>query len=574
MIDTIPRSALQQHIAVLGKTGSGKTYAVRGVVEQLLDRKERVCIVDPTGAWHGLRSSATGKSAGFPVVIFGGAHADLPLSGTHGEAIAETIGTTSTPAIIDTSLMRVGERTRFFADFADALVRKNKGPLHLVIDEAHLFAPQGKVNDPQSGAMLHAANNLVSLGRSRGLRIVLITQRPAKLHKDSLTQVETLVAMRLIAPQDRKAVEEWIKDNADQAKGREILASLATLKTGQGWIWAPELDVLERIGFPKIKTFDSGRAPDGSETVGQVLAPIDMKAIQDRLRVVAADAMANDPAALKRELAAVKRELAQAQVKTSATPEQLKRAIDEAEQRGYERAAKEWRSKAADQARKASKALMDGAKELSSLSIKLEREVPTAIEPITPRVLVPSVVIPFRDSGSVAKPPAQPPKAFRSDAVPISRSQQKILDQLLWLESLELYPAPKETLAAVCDVSYSSSTYGNNLGHLRSSGLIEYPQPGTVGFTDAGRSAAVMPDMRGMEIHDYWLSILPRPQRAIVETLLGCHPKEIDKNTLAEAVKASPTSSTYGNNLGRLRTLGAIDYPRPGFVQLTRYVMP
>jgi uncharacterized protein len=194
----------------------------------------------------------------------------------HGEALAEIIGAASTPAIIDTSLMKVGERTRFFADFADALIRKNKGPLHLVVDEAHLFAPQGKVNDPQSGAMLHAANNLVSLGRSRGLRIILITQRPAKLHKDSLTQVETLVALRLIAPQDRAAVESWIKDNADEKQGREIITSLATLKTGQGWIWAPELGVLERVAFPKIKTFDSSRAPsDEVNGGGPVFAPID-----------------------------------------------------------------------------------------------------------------------------------------------------------------------------------------------------------------------------------------------------------------------------------------------------------
>jgi len=225
-LKAIPEKALEQHIAILGKTGSGKTYAAKGVVESILSDGGRVCIIDPTGAWHGLRSSATGKSGGFPVVIFGGSHPDLPLGGAHGEAIAEIIGMASTPAILDTSLMRVGERTRFFADFADALVRKNKGPLHLVIDEAHLFAPQGKVNDPQSGAMLHAANNLVSLGRSRGLRIILITQRPAKLHKDSLTQVETLVALRLIAPQDRKAVEEWIKDNADEKKGREIFLCL------------------------------------------------------------------------------------------------------------------------------------------------------------------------------------------------------------------------------------------------------------------------------------------------------------------------------------------------------------
>src|SRR5215510_14923106 len=107
---TIPAKALEQHIAILGKTGSGKTYAAKGIVERILSDEGRVCIIDPTGAWHGLRSSATGKSAGFPVVIFGGAHADLPLGGAHGEAIAEIIGTASTPAILDTSLMRVSER--------------------------------------------------------------------------------------------------------------------------------------------------------------------------------------------------------------------------------------------------------------------------------------------------------------------------------------------------------------------------------------------------------------------------------------------------------------------------------
>jgi DNA helicase HerA-like ATPase len=57
-----PKAALAQHIAVLGKTGSGKSYAVRGIVEGLLDDSARVCIIDPTGAWNGLRSSATGKS--------------------------------------------------------------------------------------------------------------------------------------------------------------------------------------------------------------------------------------------------------------------------------------------------------------------------------------------------------------------------------------------------------------------------------------------------------------------------------------------------------------------------------
>lgn len=301
---------LDKHLGILGINGSGKTYTAKGCVEALLEKKERVCIIDPTGVWWGLKSSATGKSGGFPVVVFGGEHADLPISGLHGETIAEAIGTSNTPAIIDTSLMRGGERTKFFTDFAETLRIKNSGPLHLFIDEAHLFCPQGRVSDPNSAQMLHAANNLISLGRARGLRVTLISQRPAKMHKDSLTQVHSLIAMHLIAPQDRAAVEDWIADQADVKRGKEIIASLPSLKTGEGYLWAPELGILERMKFPKISTFDSSATPDGGgKGEGPVLKPIDLSSIEGRLATIKTEAVKNDPTSLKRRIAELEKQV-------------------------------------------------------------------------------------------------------------------------------------------------------------------------------------------------------------------------------------------------------------------------
>jgi DNA helicase HerA-like ATPase len=142
-----PDKILDKHLGILGINGSGKSYTAKGFAERLMDSGQRICIIDPTGVYWGLKSSTTGKRGGYPVVIFGGPHADLQISGSHGEAIAEAIGTSSTSAIIDTSLMRVGERTKFFADFAETLRIKNTGPLNLFIDEAHLFMPQGRVAD-------------------------------------------------------------------------------------------------------------------------------------------------------------------------------------------------------------------------------------------------------------------------------------------------------------------------------------------------------------------------------------------------------------------------------------------
>ncbi len=244
----IPAAALHQNIAVLGKNGSGKTYAAKGaLIEPLLVQRRRVAIVDPTGAWWGLRTSRDGKGPGFKILVLGGDHGDLPLPAKGGAAVARLLVEQGVNLIADTSQLTVGERTRWFTDFAGTLYRINKTPLHLVLDEAHNFAPQGKVPDPDAGKMLHAASALASQGRSRGIRLTMITQRPQKLHKDSLTSADTLIALRVLHPLDRGAVADWINGCADPAKGKEVLNSLANLQRGEGWAWYPEGGFLQRM---------------------------------------------------------------------------------------------------------------------------------------------------------------------------------------------------------------------------------------------------------------------------------------------------------------------------------------
>jgi energy-coupling factor transporter ATP-binding protein EcfA2 len=567
----IPPKALQHHVAILGKTGSGKTTAAKAGAEIILDEGGRVCVVDPTGAWWGMKSSATGKSAGYPFVIFGGSHADFPLGATHGEAIAEIVGTSNTPAIIDTSQMKVSERTRFFTNFADAIMRKNRGPLHLIVDEAHLFMPQGKVPDPQSGQMLAAGNNMVSGGRSRGLRIMLITQRPAKLHKDALTQVETLVAMRLIAPQDRKAVEEWIKDNADQAKGREIIESLATLKVGQGWVWSPEVGVLERATFPRIRTFDSSAAPDGTDRgAGPVLAPVDSDTIRTRLSAIAADVVANDPRELKRRIAELERDAKKPRelaIDTESLAQAEARGIDIGFQRGAAAARSDMVASLA--------AITNASQTIKRVSAELEVAALAAYKANDrPMKAIATVHMNAKAQPATRRAVVDMVKhATRAVSDSISKPQQKLLDALAWLEDKGISPAPKNTLAAVAGVSPTSGGYFNNLGAMKSAGMIDYPQPGVVAFTTEGRAMSNPPSEDG-EVHDRWLEIVTEPQAKILRALINAHPDPIEKDELAEKIGVSPTSGGYFNNLGSLRTLGAIDYPQKGFAALTRYVMP
>jgi uncharacterized protein len=539
MIHEIPTKALEQHVAILGKTGSGKTYAAKGTAERLLDAGSRVCVVDPTGVWWGLKSSASGKSAGFPVVVFGGSHADFPLGPNHGEAVAEIIGAASTSVIVDTSLLRVGERTRFFADFADALLRKNRGPLHLFIDEAHVFAPQGKVADPQSGAMLHAANNLVSLGRSRGFRIVLISQRPAKLHKDALTQVEALVAMRVIAPQDRAAVQEWIKDNADATKAQEIIASLATLKTGHGWVWAPELAVLERVQFPKIRTLDSSSAPtDAGERSGPVLAPIDRSAIEQRLQSVAAEIVANDPAKLRAELAAVRRELAQAK---SAKPLVTDDELAVAYQRGYREGT--------------NFGMNAGWCSYRDEMLEALTKLPDTPKPIDASYLprAPQMRTPAPAVSKAAAPRA-------TNNVDLPRGEVAVLSACIQFAA----GLRREQLTVL--TGYKKSSRDTYIQRLRERGYLEI-KADLVRATDDGVSA--LPDASplptGAELQQYWLEKLPAGERAILELLIERYPHAVTRDEISSITEYRKSSrDTY---LQRMSAKQLIEEPQRGAVR-------
>lgn len=331
---TLPDVIFDQHLAVVGKTGAGKTHAAKGFVERLLDLGRRVCIIDPTGAWSGLRSSADGKRPGYSVAIFGGEHGDMPIAETSGAAVAELIATRNLPAIIDLSELLIGQRHRFVTDFAEALHRLSRQVLHLVIDEADEVAPQNPL--PETKRMLHQIDRIVRRGRIRGFRVMVITQRPAVLHKSILGQANTLIAMRLTLPHDRRAIEDWVKGQADLKQGADVLATLARLQRGEGWVWSPEHDLLERMTFPPIRTFDSSRAPEPGDELAApaTLAEVDLSGIRDALAEAERIAAENDPKLLRKRIAELERE-AKGQRPAEADPAALDRAREDGFEDGF-----------------------------------------------------------------------------------------------------------------------------------------------------------------------------------------------------------------------------------------------
>jgi hypothetical protein len=142
------------------------------------------------------------------------------------------------------------------------------------------------------------------------------------------------------------------------------------------------------------------------------------------------------------------------------------------------------------------------------------------------------------------------------------------LDSLAWLESVGIEAVERTQLSLWCTVSPTSGGYFNNLGALRSAGMIDYPTGGQVALTEAGREVARPPDspLTVEEMQAAACRKVGEAKAKILRALIDAYPEDLARDELADAIEVSRTSGGYFNNLGALRTLGLIDYPTPGRV--------
>jgi DNA helicase HerA-like ATPase len=71
----------------------------------------------------------------------------------------------------------------------------------IIIDEVHNFIP-----DKGETAATHEMLTLIKQGRQPGISLVLITQRPNKLHEDAIAQADMVISHRLTAKPDLEAL--------------------------------------------------------------------------------------------------------------------------------------------------------------------------------------------------------------------------------------------------------------------------------------------------------------------------------------------------------------------------------
>jgi hypothetical protein len=545
----IPDAALDDRLGFVGTAGSGKTYNAGSGVERVLAKGGRVIIPDPLGVWWGLGLDRDGTSPApwrDKLIVFGGEHGDMPLFEHSGALIGETVAGMAESAVLDLSDIgtKAAER-RFMLAFLTALYKHaTNEPVHLIFDEGDMWAPQTvRDKDGEANKLLGMMETVVRRGRVRGFIPWLISQRPAVLNKDVLSQVDGLVAFKLTSSQDRKAIGDWVSGQADQGAWPAISASLPTLPTGTGIVWLPTRDMLETSAFPAKMTFDSSRTPKrGERVIKHALKPLDLEKLKGKLASIEEEAKASDPKVLKAEVARLKRELATAERTKAAPP---KPVIVHANAAEIEAARQEGMALGVQAA----------ANAIAALGGKPGRSSPRSVPvPVVERI--PTVPI--------------------ITAEGITKSQQKILNALAWWQSFGIERPTNEQVGFVAGYSPGSGNFNNLKGQLRSFGLIDYPQPGCISLTEAGREKADAPSVEATreEFHRHVRAKLSVSQLKLFDPVLAAYPANISSDEVADAAGYSAGSGNFNNLRGQLRTIGLVDYPSPGQVRAADWLFP
>lgn len=533
---TLPAETVTETIAILAKRGAGKTYTASVLVEELIGAGLPTVVIDPVGVWWGLRSSADGTGPGLPVTILGGEHADLPLSPESGAAVADLVVEERLPLVLDLSLMSKTQQRRWVCDFLERLYHRNREPLHVVIDEADLYAPQRA--NASAARLLGAYEDVVRRGRARGLGCTSITQRPASLHTDIRSQAEVLIALRMTGAHDIGAVEDWVRLHAEPDQAREVTASLPSLPVGTAWVWSPGwLEILTQIQVRKRRTFDSSATPKPGQRLitPQEFAAVhdsDLARVRDRLGTVeepVESAPSSGARASGRELARLREELAAERSRPRPVERIEVPVLSDHAAETLRETATRLETVVAELRR-----VLSGAQPTSSPDVKPARRD----EPLAPR--------------RSAERPAQ------HGQVKLKAGARRMLDVLARQHPLRVTRAQLATLAGL---KVTGGTFNTYFSVLRSSDLITMDGPLVV-LTDRGRTEVGVPDsaepISSDEIRDQWMAVLKAGARTMLGIVLNQWPEPIARTDLAAAAQLEPSGGTFNTYLSTLRSNGLV----------------
>lgn len=547
---SLPVDYVTKTVGILAQRRKGKTYTANVIAEEFVAAGLPFVALDPTGAWWGLRASADGQTSGLPVTILGGEHGDVPINRTDGKGVAELVVDEPGWYVIDFSLFESNAaEVQFAADFAQRLYRR-KGqpnsdfPMHLFVDEADRFVPQRPAREKGEGSettMLGAFEAIVRRGGLRGLGTTLISQRSAVVNKNVLEQVDVLMVLRTVGPNDRARIIDIVSAEGTKEQIDEVKASMASLELGEAWFWEPGEGIFQRIHVRERTTFNSSATPKPGEkrVEPRRLASVDLEAIKERWEATLEKAKADDPKELRKQIAVLQRELAERPVPDPVV-ERVEVPVVPA-------------------------VLIDLLTEQAAALLAMSESTSGAIV----QALDSGPVVAANTVSPRHQPRPVPPKPVsRPVSVPVQRSSEPVGD-------VRLGAGERKILAAVAQYAngvtreqltvltgYKRSSRDTYLQRLRQAGCVVLVGSAIMA-TDTGIETLgddYEPLPTGSALRDHWLRTLPEGERALLSLLIEAWPDGVPRDDLSDRTGYKRSSrDTY---LQRLRSRQLIDTSR------------
>lgn len=590
----------RSHTAVLGKTGSGKTSTEKLMVESAVAENFRVCVLDTIKSdWWGITSSSTGKSPGLPFKILGGPRGHVPLHSSAGKVIGQLVGTGKLPlSIIDMADFEPGGIQRFFVDFAEALWKNVRGVVVLVIEEAHEIAPKEMAGFGKESMSIYWAKKLATGSRTKGIRLIVGTQRTQALHNAVLGSAETLIAHRMTLEADQAEVRKWLK-NTNKMVVDEVASSLGSLPDGTSWVCSGEAQIFERVHWPKFKTYDNTATPesDGPDVHVKTAA-----VNQDELRAIIGDAVKlaedNDVPTLQKKIVRLEAHVRNLEAAPAVVHD------PGAEERGFER------GKAAtinEAKRIGTDTIVSALADMRKMVINTMTGIDAAVTPLkdaidaglkTAKIAFPDVskdvkfepMSPtqlFRAQGLTV--PAAPIRVHRQPVLPkpsgpdvpmldgeiiaIPGPEQKIIDSIRWWNCAAVtHPSPAQ-VAFLAGYSHKSGTWDRYLSGARKIGVVEKKLP--LVLTAAGLNAAKDPEIE-LTRERLWTAVLEKidgPSAKIMKPVIAIYPDGMTPDQAAEAAGYSAKTGTWDRYVSGLRKLELIERT-PGVIKAQGWLFP
>ena len=152
------------------------------------------------------------------------------------------------PTIVGT-MLRVVYDMLFWGQ--DLPVDGREQPLLVVLDEAHLFVPEGE-DTPAHRTLSMIAKE----GRKYGTGLMLVSQRPLEIDGTVLSQCGSMIALRLTNSSDRNKVSAAVPDDLGG-----LVEQLPSLRTGEGVFLGEVMPIPSRVRVRKAEQKPIGEDP-------------------------------------------------------------------------------------------------------------------------------------------------------------------------------------------------------------------------------------------------------------------------------------------------------------------------